>query len=808
VTEGSRNLVTPSPPLSVDALETFRREICAFLTDELTPEARRRHRDPRAHNGWGAAFSTDFRRRMAGHGFLDRGWPVEFGGGGPSFQLVLNEELQYHTAPGVDPTGSYVPSVLITFGTGEQQERFLPLLRRGEVTFFLGYSEAEAGSDLANLKTFASKEGDGFAITGQKMYSSYADRADFGLVIARTDPDGERDRGLTLFIVDMREPGVEIAEHETIAGWLHHSVYFHHVRVPRSMVVGEVHGGWPVVMGAIDFERATIAQPGRLDRQLDRLVAYALAPRPDGSRPVDDRVTCDRVVGISVEIEAARLYCHSLFRREAPGHAGTLAALLGLEAARAADLVGVEELGLHAQLRGHGALAPFDGAVEHEYREHTVLQFAAGGFDVSRNILATRALGLRRSRSAAEVRQVAGADLTRLLSDPTADDDRDVLLAEVARIASELSQRFAQRTRRHAAFDRGAWKEMADLGWLGADQAEEVGGTAVGIAPAALIAEAFGAAGVLTPLVDCGIGAGALIASAPGAAHRVRLLEPLVTGSALCAPAVHEQGRELFPEGIHTTLRKSDDGFLLSGTKMFVPYAAEASALICVCRTGPDPADLALVLVDPGATGVKLTQLRTSNDDPQYAVTFAGVAVDDGSILARGGDVWPIVEATIDRCAAVTAAELLGIGRTALSLTLAYVQERVQFGRPLARFQVVQHHCVDMFRDLEQTRILTEAAVQRLDSGLDGSRAVSLAKIKASESVGAIVRTAHQLHGGIGYYTDYPLERLYRRALRAQAAWGSPRWHRSRLAGLLGEDPARFRRDGAHPLPQPVWGVA
>ena len=803
-----RHLIAPSPEGGVDAVDVFRREVCEFLAVELTAEVRREHGSPRAHNGWSAEFSTAFRRRMGERGFLDRGWPAEFGGSGASFQLALNEELQYHGAPGVDPTGSYVPGILCAFGSPAQRERFLPLLRRGEVTFFLGYSEPEAGSDLANLKTSASEDGDGFAVTGQKMYSSYADRADFGLVIARTDPASERDRGLTLFIVDMREPGVQIAEHETMAGWLHHSVYFDHVHVPRSMVVGAVDEGWTAVIGAIDLERATIAQPGRLDRQLDRLIAYALAGRADGSRPVEDLGTCDRIVGIAVEVEAARLYCHSLFAREAPGHAGTLAALLGQEAARAADVVGIYELGPHAQVRGAGVHTPFDGAVEREYREHTVLQFAAGGFDVSRNILATRALGMRRSRAPGEVPTTAGPDLPRLFGDISKDDDRGVLLAEVARIAAELSQRVAQSAGRTATYDRARWQAMADLGWVGAGLPEEVGGSAVGLAPAALVAEAYGAAGVLTPLIDCAVGAGSLIASTADADQRDHLLEPLAHGTALFAPAVHEPGRELSQTVIRTALVARGGGLRLSGTKLFVPYAADATALVCLCRRGPGRDDLAVVLVDPAQPGVELSAMRTSNDDPQYAVSFDGIPIEPDAVLAFGEPVWPAIEAMIDRCAAVSAAELLGIGRAALKLTLDYVNERVQFGRSLARFQVVQHHCVDMYRDVEQTRILTEAAVERLDSGLDACRAVSLAKVKASEAVGAVVRTAHQLHGGIGYYTDYPLELLYRRALRAQGAWGSAAWHRARLARLLREDPDRVRRDGAHRLPEPVWRVA
>lgn len=782
-----------------DEVADFRREVCAFITAELTDEARREHRDARAHNGWSAEFSAVFRCRMGERGLLDRGWPSEFGGGGARFQLALNEELQYHVAPGVDPTGTYVPSVLMAFGTPHQQQLLLPRLRRGEAAFFIGYSEPEAGSDLASLTTSATEDASGFVLTGQKMYSSYADRADFGLVIARSDPASERDQGLTLFIVDMREPGIRIAEHETIGGWIHHSVYFDHVRVPREMVVGNVHEGWPVVIGAIDFERATIAQPGRLDRQFDRLVAHALATAADGGRPADDDRVCDRLVGIAVEVEAARLYCQSLFRQDAPGHAGTLAALLGQEATRAADIAGLEQLGLEAQLCGEHA--PFGGAVEHEYREHVVVQFAAGGFDVARNILATRALALRKSRAGVDA--APSAELPRLLADAVLDGDRRVLLADVARTADDFARREARRVGRSAEFDAAQWRELVELGWVGAAISEELGGLGAGLAPVAVIAEACGAEGLVTPLIDCGVATAALIEAAFGE-QRLRWLEPLASGAICIAPALHETGPELSASSVRTILRKRGAGFRLSGTKLFVPYAAQANELVCLCRVGEEADDLGLAMVPTSAPGVEVARLATTNDDPAYVVRLADVAIDSDRVVLDGELIKLAVSSAIDRAATASAAELLGIGRGALCLTLAYVQERVQFGRPLARFQAVQHHSVDMYRDLEQTRILTEAAALRLDQGLAAERAASLAKIKAAEAVGAVVRTAHQLHGGIGYYTDYPLELLYRRSMRAQPAWGSARWHRARLTRLLREDLSRFRRDGAHPLPAPT----
>jgi alkylation response protein AidB-like acyl-CoA dehydrogenase len=273
-------------------------------------------------------------------------------------------------------------------------------LRAGELSIFLGYSEPEAGSDLASLRTQAVDQGDSFLITGQKFYSSYASHADYGLVAARTDPAASRHGGISLFLVDVRTPRVTMAQHRTVAGYNHPSVYFDHVEVPRRMLIGELHQGWRILMGAIDFERASLAAPGLVDRQLDRLIQFAMTRSANGRRPIDDPVVRDQLVTLAVEAEAARLYAYHVgdlqARGRSPRHETSVSLLLKREAARLADVTGIELLGPYAQLRGATAYAPFDGAIEQEYREHLYFHFAAGGFDITRNVIAIRGLGLRR----------------------------------------------------------------------------------------------------------------------------------------------------------------------------------------------------------------------------------------------------------------------------------------------------------------------------------------------------------------------------------------------------------------------------
>jgi alkylation response protein AidB-like acyl-CoA dehydrogenase len=382
--------------------EAFRDKLCDFLRTELKAEARTGDRNEHEHGGWAPEYRRAFRRRLGELGFIGVSWPTEYGGGGRDvlYQLIYAEEIEYHSGPGLEPAVTYVPPVLIMFGSHEQKEHFLPRLRRGELSVFLGYSEPEAGSDLANLRTEAVSEAGHFVITGQKSYSSYANLADYGLIAARTKRSDSRHSGISLFLVDMTTPGIAVSHHRTVAGFDHPSVYFDHVAVPGNMVVGPLHEGWRVLMAAIDFERASLAAPGLVDHQLDRLFELGCRTDAQGGRRLDDRMVRDRLVTLAVEAEAARLYAYWVaqlqVQGEQPRHETSLSLLLKRETARLADVLGIELLGPYAQLRGGTPHAQFEGAIEQEYREHLFFHFAAGGFDITRNVIAVRGLRLPR----------------------------------------------------------------------------------------------------------------------------------------------------------------------------------------------------------------------------------------------------------------------------------------------------------------------------------------------------------------------------------------------------------------------------
>jgi alkylation response protein AidB-like acyl-CoA dehydrogenase len=385
-----------------DEQEAFRQELCQFLSRELTPEVVAQHRDSREANGYSWEFCMAFRKKLATRGYLGMSWPQEYGGAGKDMisQLILAEEMEYHHAPGIDGTITYIPPAIMAYGSEEQKRTFLPGIAAGELTFFLGYSEPEAGSDLASLRMRAVDDGDDFVLTGEKVFSSEAHHADYGWVAARTDPDAPKHRGISLFIVDMRSPGLSMGGFTTISGWHHPTVSFDHVRVPKSNLVGELHRGWYYIMGAIDFERASLGNPGLALRVFDRLVDHCKITRRHGKPLIQDPLVRQRLAELYTEVEGVRLLSYWVTSMHAnglqPQHETSLSVLVKRETVCALETFAAEILGPLIQLRQGDPLAPADGDFEHDYKHHLYFQFAAGGFDITRNVIAMRGLGLPR----------------------------------------------------------------------------------------------------------------------------------------------------------------------------------------------------------------------------------------------------------------------------------------------------------------------------------------------------------------------------------------------------------------------------
>jgi alkylation response protein AidB-like acyl-CoA dehydrogenase len=262
--------------------EAFRGEVRCFLAGALPPDfAGFEEESAESKDYW--ALSRELSRRLASRGWLAPGWPPEYGGVNASAreQWVLAEELGYHAAPFYNRTVSIIGSVLMNFGTPEQKARFLSAIGRGEVEFCVGLTEPEHGSDLAGVQCWAEETaGGGFVLSGQKIYSSNAHHADFCMLLARTDAQASRHRGLSLFIVDMKARGLEVCPLVNSLG-IHcfNQIFFDGVAVPwEGLVGGEPGHGWHQIVYSLNHERtvhaAGIARAALYRRTLDDLMVY------------------------------------------------------------------------------------------------------------------------------------------------------------------------------------------------------------------------------------------------------------------------------------------------------------------------------------------------------------------------------------------------------------------------------------------------------------------------------------------------------------------------------------------------------
>jgi alkylation response protein AidB-like acyl-CoA dehydrogenase len=380
---------------SLDAAgEEFRAEVRAFLDEHLTPEVRERvHRTGSVHD-WG------FHRALAARGWIGASWPVEYGGQGRDpWQLrVFAEECALADAPtdGLSMT-LMVANTLRLVGSEEQKADVLPRVLAGEVLICLGYSEVGAGSDVAAAQLSARREGTGWVLDGEKVFTSLAHEAHYVFLLTRTSSDGPKHRGLTMFLVPMDTPGISIEPMPTIGapGRTNRTVY-RDVHVPDSARVGDVDGGWDVMTVALTFER------GGTFAALRALQATEGWARETGA--IDDPLVRRRLARVAMENEVATLLSHRTTWLAAtgrlPGVEGSMAKLYSSESMQRSCSALLDVLGPDGVLDETADGAPAGGAVEYAYRKAAVGRIYGGTSEIMRKIIAERGLGLPRARTA------------------------------------------------------------------------------------------------------------------------------------------------------------------------------------------------------------------------------------------------------------------------------------------------------------------------------------------------------------------------------------------------------------------------
>ena len=382
--------------------KSFRSEVRGWLAEHWTPEKRALHlRKPFKERGWDVEFS----RLMGRDGWIGIGWPKQFGGQSRSAseQIALITEMANADAPvQAHSTGeSIVAQALFLHGTKEQQDEWLPAIQRGERTFALGYSEPEAGSDLAALRTRAVPDGDDWIVNGQKLWSTGGDKAEYIWLAVRTDPDAKKHAGISVLMVDLHSPGVTIRPSLALYGKTFSAQFYDNVRVPANNMVGAVNAGWKVITDALAAERVMIAA-GRMagiERTFDRLTEYLKTAVVGGKALGGDPVIRDRIGALAADIEVARRFqmrnVQLVEQGEVPIHQAAMAKVFTSELQERLGQAALDILGTGGLLSEESDHAPL-GEMEQVLR-HSIMGMIGGGTnEIQRNVIAQRGLGLPR----------------------------------------------------------------------------------------------------------------------------------------------------------------------------------------------------------------------------------------------------------------------------------------------------------------------------------------------------------------------------------------------------------------------------
>ncbi|MFF5701599.1 acyl-CoA dehydrogenase family protein [Streptomyces sp. NPDC012794] len=340
-------------------------------------------------------------RRIGADGLLGLGWPVDYGGQGrgPDEQFVFFDEAYRAGAPVSMVTLNTVGPTLMKYGTQHQKDYFLPRILRGETVFAIGYSEPEAGTDLAALRTRAVRDGGEWVIDGQKIFTSNAQNADWIWLACRTDPQAPKHKGISIILVPTDSPGFAWTPIETVGGLTTTATYYDGIRVPEGNLVGPEHGGWSLITNQLNHERVALAAIGmQAEDFYDQALRHARTRDPaTGERPADHPWVRSRLAEAHARLAAVRLLNWRLVQDVA---AGTLAPgdasgvkFLGTESTVEVYRICQEAVGEEALLRGPQAFA--GGELERMNRAAQINTFGGGVSEVQREIVATMRLGMK-----------------------------------------------------------------------------------------------------------------------------------------------------------------------------------------------------------------------------------------------------------------------------------------------------------------------------------------------------------------------------------------------------------------------------
>lgn len=382
--------------------EAFRQEIRSWLTANMPPSYtgdafEERSADERFD------LQLAWQQQLHTGNWVGIHWPKEYGGRGSTIleQVIYSEELARVHAPGIaNMLGvMLVGPTLIHWGTEEQKKRFIPKILSAEEIWCQGYSEPGAGSDLASLQTRAVEDGDFFVINGQKVWTSYAHRADWCILLVRTDPHAPKHQGITYLLVDMKTPGITVRPLVQITGDAEfNEVFFEDVRVPKTNIVGELNRGWQVAVTTLMFERANIGMGFQLEPVMRQLIDLSKRVSYNGHPAWDDEGVRQQLIQLLIEVQALKYNGYRQLTRQLhgapPGPEGSIAKLAGSDLNLRIAQFAMGLLGPYSQMALGSPYALDNGKWSRRALASRLMTIAGGTSEIQRGIIGDRVLGL------------------------------------------------------------------------------------------------------------------------------------------------------------------------------------------------------------------------------------------------------------------------------------------------------------------------------------------------------------------------------------------------------------------------------
>ncbi|WP_158882596.1 acyl-CoA dehydrogenase family protein [Amycolatopsis anabasis] len=380
--------------------EALREQLRSYFAELMTPERREALAGDGGEYGNGLAYK-EIVRQLGKDGWLAIGWPTEYGGQARPMldQLIFTDEAAVAGVPVPFLTVNTVGPTIMRFGTKEQKAFYLPRIAGGQLHFSIGYSEPEAGTDLASLRTRAVRDGDDYLVNGQKMWTSLIEYADYVWLAVRTDPDARKHKGLSILIVPTTAEGFSWTKVRTVAGPGTSATYYEDVRVPVSARIAEENAGWPLITNQLNHERVALTSAAPVQSALREVRAWAQATKlPDGSRVIDADWVQLHLARVHAHAENLKLRNWKIAWAAAEHELGPAEAsatkVFGTELAIEAYRLLMEVLGAGAVVREGSPGALLRGRIERMHRSSLILTFGGGTNEVQRDMIAATALGL------------------------------------------------------------------------------------------------------------------------------------------------------------------------------------------------------------------------------------------------------------------------------------------------------------------------------------------------------------------------------------------------------------------------------